>query len=419
MTTRVGEAPWLRLPKGLAGVLSPRAGQIRADILRELDADPAWTERMQVPKVRADLSAVTGAVVAGFLELVGTSAPTFGEADRARFREVGAGEAREGRGLEDLLSAYRIGTRVMYAEFARALSGLDPSPAAQVALGEAVLALIDALQAESAEGYAHEVATHTGERERRLRRLVEALLAGDEDTTRAVAAQVGWKVPESVVVVLLPQEALPDARAVLSARGPVVERDGLAVAILASGRWLEPAVHRLARSTAPAGLPGPRVGPAVPLREAHRSWTTAHLLDSAADEGPLWATDRLPALLLRGVPDVAVTLIARMLEPFASLRTAQRERLIATLAAWLRHWGQRTEVAAELSIHPQTVAYRVNQLRDLLGGAMDDPAWRLEMQLALLTDGEPPDRAGRVSGLVPVGGRRDDPLSSTILQQGE
>jgi hypothetical protein len=276
---------------------------------------------------------------------------------------------------------------VLYTEVAHTLGELDPSPAAQVALGEAVFALVDALQAESAEGYAHEVSTNAGERERRLRRLVEALLSGDEDGVRGVATQAGWAVPASVAVVLVPLEALPEARGGLDAdRGFVVEREGTAVAVISADHALDATVDRLAelvRGTRPdaAAL---RVGPAVPLLQARRSLTTAHLLPEIPDAGPLRVADWLPELLTRGAPDVALTIAENALAPLDALRTPQRDRLTATLRAWLDHWGQRSTIAAELRIHPQTVAYRVNQLRELFGDDLDDPRWRLEAQLALV-----------------------------------
>lgn len=369
--------------------MTPQLGRLQDDMLARIAAQRPWGERMTVPGVRADFVAVTGAVVARFLRLIGTPAPTFGERDRARFRELGAGEAREGRGLEELLAAYRIGTRVLYTEFAHALAELDASPDAQVALGEAVFALVDTLQGESAEGYAQEISTHSGERERRLRRLAEALFGGEDEAVRAVAAQVGWTVPSQVAVVLLPAELLAEARASVGSRGVVVERDSTAVAVLAADRGLEATVQRLAEIVAGKGAAVVRVGPSVPLLEARRSLRVAGLLPEEG-MGAVRAVDRLPALLIRGAPEVGATLADRALAPLGSLRETQRERLAATLASWLRHWGQRTQIAAELGVHPQTVGYRVNQLREIFGDVLDDPDRRLELQLALLhrTDGD-------------------------------
>ena len=375
--------PWGRLPQELAATIAPEVDRLQADILRLIDSGPEWAGRVGDAKVRADLGRATRTVLVRFVRLIGTTEPPLTAPERAQFRELGAGEAREGRGLEDLLAAYRIGTRVLYTEVARALADLDPSPEAQLALGEAVFTLSDALQSESTEGYAHEVTTHAGERERRLRRLADALFAGDEDAIRAVAHQVGWTVPAEVAVAILPAERITQARAALAGQGFVLEREDVAVAVLDATSALPHAVHHLAQALDGAGA-ALRIGPSVPPTDARRSLVCA-LLAPETGEGPVHAVDQLPLLLTRGAPEVAETLRELALEPLGSVRPAQRERLTATLASWLRHWGQRQQVAAELSIHPQTVAYRVNQLRVLFGDALDDPQSRLELQLALVS----------------------------------
>ena len=43
----------------------------------------------------------------------------------------------------------------------------------------------------------------------------------------------------------------------------------------------------------------------------------------------------------------------------------------------------RAAVAAELDVHPQTVRYRVKQLRELFGERLEDPEARFELSLAL------------------------------------
>ena len=40
-------------------------------------------------------------------------------------------------------------------------------------------------------------------------------------------------------------------------------------------------------------------------------------------------------------------------------------------------------VAAELHVHPQTVRYRLERLRESFGSALDDPDARFELELAL------------------------------------
>ena len=49
------------------------------------------------------------------------------------------------------------------------------------------------------------------------------------------------------------------------------------------------------------------------------------------------------------------------------------------------HGGRRELIAAHLFVHPQTVRYRMAQLRELFGDRLDDPeeVLRLTMALAL------------------------------------
>ena len=53
------------------------------------------------------------------------------------------------------------------------------------------------------------------------------------------------------------------------------------------------------------------------------------------------------------------------------------------IANRLRHQGHRAPIAAELFVHQQTVGYRVAQLKELFGEALDDPEVRFELELVL------------------------------------
>lgn len=79
-----------------------------------------------------------------------------------------------------------------------------------------------------------------------------------------------------------------------------------------------------------------------------------------------------------------------MLAPFEALRPATAERLAETLREWLLHLGRRDEVAAALHVHPQTVRYRMGQLRDLYGARLDDPQTVLDLTIALAVKPSPP-----------------------------
>jgi DNA-binding PucR family transcriptional regulator len=76
------------------------------------------------------------------------------------------------------------------------------------------------------------------------------------------------------------------------------------------------------------------------------------------------------------------------LAPLGTLRPAVRARLTESLRAWLDCQGRVDETARALDVHPQTVRYRLSQLRDALGDALDDPDGRFELALALRVRGE-------------------------------
>jgi hypothetical protein len=99
--------------------------------------------------------------------------------------------------------------------------------------------------------------------------------------------------------------------------------------------------------------------------------------------GLIVADDHLAALLLAADPRVAADLARSRLAPLDDLPDGPRARLTETLAAWLDRPGQVQAVAAALAVHPQTVRYRVRQLRDLFGDRLEDPEARFELALSL------------------------------------
>ena len=54
-----------------------------------------------------------------------------------------------------------------------------------------------------------------------------------------------------------------------------------------------------------------------------------------------------------------------------------------TMRAWLLYQGRRDDIAAALFVHPQTVRYRMGQLRELYGERLDDPDTIRDLTLAL------------------------------------
>jgi DNA-binding PucR family transcriptional regulator len=99
--------------------------------------------------------------------------------------------------------------------------------------------------------------------------------------------------------------------------------------------------------------------------------------------GLVVARDKAGELLLRSEPGLARELAGDHLAPLAELPAGSRARLTETLRVWLAEQGRLKPVAERLGVHPQTARYRVRRLRELFGGALDDPEQRFWLELAL------------------------------------
>ncbi|MEA2171031.1 MAG: hypothetical protein QOF76_4331, partial [Solirubrobacteraceae bacterium] len=320
---------------------------------------------------------------------------------RETYVNLGRGEFHAGRSLENLLAAYRVGARVTWRRFVEAGTAGGITAEELFAVGEQIFAYIDTLSSESAEGYAREQRAEAGERRRSRARLVELLAAGaDDETVRGAATAAGWELPREVAALAVdalrigvpggPSDVIAGVEDVAEAAerlgrdiGPGVvatSRDGIAVLLV--GDPEAPARRRLIRRAV-----GPRravLGPTVPLPRADHSLRRAlETLRLTAAPGLTDAAEHLPALMLGADLGLAAELAAHRLAPLDALAPGAATRLAVTLRAWLDRPGQVQAIAAEIGVHPQTVRYRVRQLRDLFGDRLDDPDARFELSLAL------------------------------------
>jgi hypothetical protein len=378
----------------------------------------------EVPGYRGTLDEAAQAILAqavelalsGFLSLAAAdqdpSAP-LAPALQGAFA-LGQGEARRGRPMDALLSAYRVGARVSWRGLAGAAvdAGL---PADEVVLfAELVFAYIDALSAASVAGHAEELAVADRVRQRNLGRLAHGLLVGaPADQLQGAAQRADWTPPTGVMAVVLPEARAADVLARIDPRTlqPVDDIPGLdpGVTVLLVP---DPDGRFHAGLTRGLGGDGAVIGPVRPWLEAGGSFQRAlrawRLGLAGPPPGPAQASattpgtgasaatrvvdteEVLPELLVAADPAALADLRARALAPLAGLRPAVRARLVETLRAWLLHRGRRDEVAAALFVHPQTVRYRMGQVREAFGDALDDPRVTLELTLALTLPPDPP-----------------------------
>jgi hypothetical protein len=293
---------------------------------------------------------------------------------------LGRGEARNGRSLDALLAAYRVGARVSWHELA-AISVATGQPAAIIAhFAELVFAYIDELSAASVAGHADELASTGRARVRHLEQLAQALLTGESEHTVASAAErADWAPPRTLTAVLVPEHAARTVVDLLDPRTLRISEGDPDFSVLLVPDASRPALLGLLRGQTAV------VGPARPWLAAKASYDRAvRTREIAAPAAGQVADseDHLAELVVTADPQALADLRAKVLEPLADA-----PKLAETLRSWLRHQGRRDEVAAELFVHPQTVRYRMTQLRSLYGERLRDPEWTTSLTIALSSEG--------------------------------
>jgi PucR C-terminal helix-turn-helix domain len=380
------------LPPELAMALRPALPDLAQHIIVAIGREvPAYARPLEGPFGRALRVGVERAL-ARFVDSIERPGAGDGGA-REIYVALGRGEMRAGRSLDALLSAYRIGARLAWERFVAAGEAAGHEPRTLYRLASAIFDYIDGISAESVEGFTEERAAAEGERQRR-RRALARLLARDDvsgEEVHDLARLAGWTRPEVVAALVVGDAAgeEPDADRLASRMGGGViaaAEGALAIA------WVPDPQAPGRRAQLESGLDGvpAALGPAVALGRAPLSLARARaahalVLDGVVDgAGLVVADEHLPELLLHGGDrSLAADLAAGALAPLDELRPGPRGRLRATLRAWLDHPGQVTRVAGELHVHPQTVRYRVAQLRELFGDRLEDPDARFELALAL------------------------------------
>jgi hypothetical protein len=299
---------------------------------------------------------------------------------------LGRGEARSGRSADALLSAYRVGARVAWRELAETAvtSGVPADVLASFA--ELVFAYIDELSAASVAGHADELETSGRVRQGYLDRLALGIVRGEPaDALVSAAERADWPPPKTLTAVVLPDPqvrpvlGLLDPRTLSAVGEPVSLPDGVSVLLVPdAGARARPRLLRTLQGRSAVA------GPARPWLEGGASYDRAvRALALREGEAAYDTEEHLAELILAADPGAVTDLRTRVLAPLDSLRPATRTKLAETLRAWLLYQGRRDDIAAALFVHPQTVRYRMGQLRELYGDRLDDPATVRDLTLAL------------------------------------
>jgi PucR C-terminal helix-turn-helix domain/GGDEF-like domain len=384
-------------------ILAPEIADVAGAVTARL---PDLVDRV-VQRIRDEFDFYREGGVVGVEELRGSVASNLGSMvgqltkdrppDLSVPRETGRRRARQGAPLAEILHAYRIGFTELWEAIvdearrsgqARTETLVDAASGVWWLIGEYTQELTVAYREAAAELLLAGAREHAA--------LVEALFTGgipDRDTPWEAAKQLRlpWEGVFVVVAVEAPglaQEGLPDAEALLAARGfgsawrlqpdmqvgvvSLRHLDVHPVLLELLGRGVRaragvsPVYHtlggtpralhyaRLVLGSLPAGVPAVAQFEETPLR-----------------------------VLAAAAPDAAGELARAVLGPVLDLPAQDRSTRLGTLQAWFDAGGSADEAGKRIYCHPNTVRYRLRRLQEHTGRSLDDPRAAAELLAAL------------------------------------
>ena len=317
------------------------------------------------------------------------------------WRETGRRRARQGVPLELVLHAYTVGARMLWEALvsrAEALGGDVVDERVLLSAASVVWSNLDTQNAVLIDAYRRESARLQRKDLQRQQATLDALLegrGGDPAYVEEARAALDIGADDDLACVVVLQEtgtsddlgSVEDRldRAGIGARWHV--RSGVYFGLLFGNLPDEVALCALLDPHAPARMGVARAVDGLP------GFATAFLLASRAAETlsrherrAVSVADRLPEVLMIGSPQVTTVLIEQTIGPLLAQPEAQRNTLLATLEALLRHDGSPTHAATELFCHRNTVIYRLKQIEALTGRSLSEPRDKMLLTLALAAD---------------------------------
>jgi len=379
-------ALWSRIPREFGERFRPLAEPLARDMVEEIrQAVPDYAQPLEAYG-RVVVEAVRFAITSCLDNIGNAALPQDRWSDFCHY--LGRQEFTEGRNMDCLQTAARVGGRVAWRHMS-AFGQTIGVPSDVICLAaEAIFAYVDEMSAMAIEGFTEAHARAAGALERRRRRLLELMLAEPAVSAQAIgslASVARWRVPERVTVVALEFRTdqhehptpLLDDEVLLDLEG-----EHPCLVAPADDKHLRDLETELSGRRAAVGPIVPVTEAAVSLRWAGRALGLVQR-GVLADRPVTWCRDHLATLWLLSDEFLIAELARRSLAPLAALTPKQRARLAETLLTWLRTRGSAPEIAAALSVHPQTIRYRMHQLQSLFGDRLERPDCRLEMEIAL------------------------------------
>ncbi|MET9445311.1 helix-turn-helix domain-containing protein [Streptomyces sp. NPDC006610] len=381
----VGE-PLEPLPKEFAAFMRPELPGLLKEIRIEVTrAYPVYGRLLNGPNADAIRQGVEQALSA-FVDRVDDPGKNAALRDEL-LRRFGRVEAYEGRELDTLQGAYRLGARIALRRAKAVGRQYRLSPTVILAFADALFAYVEELEAISREGYVEVQARASSEVPAQRRRLLHLILAAPPlpQALPGLCEAAAWPLPDDVTLVAL-RPSLPEHLAAGLPDDVLADLDGPQPHLLIPG---ELTAERLTMLDAALAGTHAVVGLTVPPSQAADSLRWARRVLRLVDEGvvpdaPLVrCEDHLVTLWLLSDPPLVSRLAARELAPLDGLPAGRRDRLLETLRVHVSTRAPAEQVGEILGVHAQTVRYRLRGLDAHLGPRLADPDHRFAIEAAL------------------------------------
>ncbi|WP_395109933.1 PucR family transcriptional regulator [Actinomadura sp. SCN-SB] len=392
----------------IALALRPHLESAAAEMVREIQALVPEYARPEESRYGQRMRWVVEQTVGAFIEAIGRPETSWDEVAEI-FAEIGAYEARKGRGLEGLQTSIRVCGQVACRRFIQDARRLAWNLDTLGHITESLFVFLERIAAAAGRGHAAARQVMATERERARSRLRDLLIMephASRDAITDLARTAGWDVPRSLAAVAVRR---PDDQPV-----PILPPEVLAHWHCAEPYLIVPDPDGPGRDHLVDSLVGDSsaaVGPTAGITEAGMSLRWARRTLALVERGVLPAKGTVRCLdhvpILAGVMSEELLGVAmrERLAPLLDLPPQRRDPLVRTLLVYMENRDNAVAAAERLVVHEQTVRYRIRRLEQLLGPLPCDPEHRLEVMFLLHTWSRlhQPGGTGRAPGQEDVG----------------